>query len=76
MAATNVYKYFSLLRPIMPGTFPKEGKLEHFNLNRRQYCSEINREAWGWILYDRELTEREARSYDLRKEGDRDENEE
>lgn len=58
-------RYYSIHRPAAPGTFPKDGVLEVHNFNSRTYVSQIGREAWGYIEYGRELTEREARRYEL-----------
>lgn len=60
-------RYYTIMRPVAPGTFPKEGMKEFENFDCRTYIEEINHEAWGWLEYDRELTETEARSYDLRR---------
>lgn len=62
-------KYYSILRPVAPGTFPRTAKVnEIYNFDRRQYCPEIGREAWGWIEYDVEISEKDAESYDLIRE--------
>ena len=59
------YKYYSILRPIGPGTYPKEGMREFQNFDARQYVNEIGKEAWGVLTYDRKLTESETSEYDL-----------
>ena len=48
------YRYYSPLRPLSLGTFPKpQGNevlhIEHFA--DRQYVPEIARQAWGYIEY-------------------------
>lgn len=58
-------RYYSILRPVSIGTYPKPGMVGFENYDRRQYVPSIGREAWGWLEYDRELTEREQASYDL-----------
>lgn len=59
-------KYYSILRPIGPGTFPTGYKVnEIVNFDRRQYCKEINREAWGYIDFDGEIEDKDADAYDL-----------
>lgn len=57
--------YFSTLRPVGPGTFPKEGMIEFENYNSRLYVPAINRAAWGVLYYNRELTREEMENYDL-----------
>lgn len=61
-------KYYSILRPVMPGTFPGGYKVnEIVNFDRRQYCKEIDRDAWGYIDFDGEIAEKDAEAYDLIK---------
>lgn len=62
-----MYKYYSTLRPVSIGTYPKDGMVKFRNYNKRVPVPEIDREAWGEIYYNRELTEKEAFSYDLVK---------
>lgn len=59
------YKYFSVLRPIGIGAYPREGMKEFQNFDERQYVDELGKEAWGVITYDRMLTETELKEYDL-----------
>ena len=59
------YRYYSKLRPVGPGTFPKEGVQEIFNYDCQTYVEEVGREVWGYIEYDRELTDAEIRDYEL-----------
>lgn len=56
--------YYSTLRPVGPGTYPK-GMKGFKNYNRRIYIPRINHEAWGELYYDRELTRQEMESHDL-----------
>lgn len=59
-------RYYSILRPIGPGTFPKTQEVIGFhNYDRRTYIPAIDHEAWGYIDYTAPLTDREASSYDL-----------
>ena len=61
-------KYYSIYRPVMPGTFPKTQMVnEIHNFDYRQYCPEIGREAWGWIEYESEISEKDATNYELVK---------
>lgn len=38
-------RYYSTQRPVMPGSFPKEGVQEIHNFDSRTYVPEIGREA-------------------------------
>lgn len=58
-------RYYSIMRPVSIGTYPRNGVEEIVNFDYRQFCPEINREAWGYIEYSRELSEKEAADYEL-----------
>lgn len=57
--------YYSTLRPVSIGTFPKKGIISFENYDRRIYIPEINHEAWAELRYERELTRSEMEQYDL-----------
>lgn len=62
------YKYYSTQRPIAPGTFPKPDNnkvvgLENFD--DRIYCEDIQLYAWGYIEYEKPLTQYDCNSYEL-----------
>lgn len=59
------YKYYSILRPIELGTYPKDGMKSFQNFDEKKYINEIEREAWGVLTYNRLLTESEINEYDL-----------
>lgn len=59
-------KYYILHRPVGIGTQPS-GFADFANFGYRTYIPEIGREAWGWLKYDRELTEKELRDYELER---------
>jgi len=59
------HRYFSVLRPVGIGTFPKDGMCRFQNFDHRTTVIEIGREAWGYLDYDRKLTDKEADNYDL-----------
>lgn len=59
-----LYKYYLSLRPIGPGCQPK-GFVKYESYPRRTYVTEINREAWAAIWYNRQLSDREIADYDL-----------
>ena len=59
------HKYYSPLRPLSLGTFPKPqgNEILHIeNFKERQNVPEIARQAWGYIEAH---TEREASAYEL-----------
>lgn len=60
-------KYYSIMRPVGIGTCPKKGLLDFGNFRQREMIEEIGREAWGYALYDRELTDKELNDYELVK---------
>ena len=64
-------RYYSTQRPVAPGTFPKpKGNrvLEIHNFDKRIYREEAGRNAWGYIDYEKPLSEKEATDYELVKE--------
>lgn len=62
------YTYYSLHRPVSPGTYPKDGLVNFENFDRQSMIDSIGREAWAVLHYDRELTEREIRDYEFARE--------
>ena len=61
-------KYYSTLRPIGPGTYPKpKGNFPANILNYadRTYIAEIGREAWGELEYLRPLSPQDVEDYEL-----------
>lgn len=61
-------RYYSTQRPVAPGTYPRKGAQEVVNFERRVHVKAIGRPAWGYIIYDRELTDKEVEDYELTKE--------
>lgn len=62
----KVYRYYSPMRPVIPGGFPKSRKVERIkNFDEKRFVEEIGREAWGFIEYAEPLTEQEAAAYEL-----------
>ena len=59
------FKYYSTQRPVSIGTYPKGGVLEITNFDFREYVEEIGRKAWGFLTYDRKLSEQEMNDYEL-----------
>lgn len=62
---TKTYRYYSIMRPVSIGTYPKSGAVSIFNFDAKQPVEEIGRSAWGYIDYDRKLTEKEAQDFEL-----------
>lgn len=61
-------RYYSTQRPVGPGTFPKEQKvIEVVNFDRRTFCEEIGRPAWGYPEYEAEISRKGAEDYELVK---------
>ena len=59
------YRYYSKLRPVSIGTYPKGGVQSLHNYVDRQYVMDAGCKVWGYVEYDRELTQQEAFAYDL-----------
>ena len=59
-------RYYSTQRPVGPGTFPTGYKVEEIhNFDRRTFCEEISREAWGYIDFAESIPDDMARQYEL-----------
>ena len=59
-------KYYSIRRPILPGGYPEKELVEKIvNFDTRIYCQEIDRLAWGYVEYKKELTQDQADAYEL-----------
>lgn len=59
------HKYYSPLRPLSLGTFPKPqgNEILHIeNFKERQNVPEIARQAWGYIEYKEALTDKEIKA--------------
>ena len=62
-------KYYSTQRPLMPGCCPRAGVQEVVNFDDKKFCEEIGCEAWGFVEYNRELTQNEVDDYELTPAG-------
>lgn len=49
-----MHKYYSIMRPVGPGTAPR-GFVEFENYENKKYIEEIGREAWGFLIYKEPL---------------------
>lgn len=72
----KLYRYESTQRPVGLGTFPKRGAVETWNygLGRGITHDENGNEimSWGYIAYNRKLTEKEMSDYELTYSGEMD----
>lgn len=63
------YRYESTERPVDIGTFPKEGMVEFYNYRdgkhpvRDKFKNQVR--SYGYIIYDRELTDQEVKDYEF-----------
>lgn len=59
-------KYYSTMRPILPGGYPQTAKvLEIHNFDTAIFCEEIKQDAWGYILYEKPISDKDAENYEL-----------
>ena len=58
-------KYYALLRPVSMGTQPKNGFMDFINYDDRTEVDD--KMVWAELYYNRELTEKEMKDYDLVK---------
>ena len=59
------FRYFTTQRPPEFGAIPRGGLLEVDCYDCRTYVPEIDREAWGCVSYDRELSAQEVADFEL-----------
>jgi hypothetical protein len=58
-------RYYSTLRPVSIGTYPKDGFMYFVNYDDR---TEVDgKMVWAELYYNRDLTEKEMSDYDLIK---------
>jgi hypothetical protein len=64
----GAYKYYSTQRPVDIGTFPKteNGPIYHINFDTREAVEMGRVQAWGYLVYDAPLTEKQITDYELR----------
>ena len=61
-------RYYSTQRPVAPGSFPKpkENPIERIvNFPARTYVDVIWKQAYGFIDYEKPLSDQEAKDYEL-----------
>ncbi|MEY8001569.1 hypothetical protein AB8U03_15475 [Clostridium sp. Mt-5] len=63
-----MYRYYSTERPVSLGTYPKirgNMPINIENFKTKIYVHEINREAYGYLEYEHELTDKQIFGYEL-----------
>ena len=66
---TKPVRYFSIQRPIGPGTYPRSKAARQIvNYDKREFIPSIGREAWGYIDYGCELDDWDVEDYALIRE--------
>lgn len=59
------YVYYMLRRPPVPGAMPIDGLADLKDFGERMYVREIDREAWGKLIYMRKLSDEEVDRWEL-----------
>lgn len=67
-----MYRYYCIMRPPKNDWLPHT-ILEEESFEERRYIPDIDRMAWGWVVYTRELTPQEISDYGLIREPREDE---
>lgn len=64
-----VIRYYSRLRPLMPGSLPHEPKpVKVYNFPEPRKINVLGGQAmWGYVEYDEPLDEKVAEAYELRR---------
>lgn len=63
-----MYRYYSTMRPVSIGTFPNPdgNKVKNIqNFDFREYVESIDHKAWGFVEYEKPLTDKETADYEL-----------
>ena len=61
-----IYRYYSKLRPVSYGTYPKNNNLVcTSNFGDRKFCDDVKDWGWGYIEYFETFTNKEVSDYDL-----------
>lgn len=59
------YVYYMMMRPPMPGAMPIDGLVDLKDFGDKAYVREIDREAWGKLIYMRKLSDQEVYNWEL-----------
>lgn len=65
-----IYKYYSTYRPVSIGTFPKDrdNRPEQIvNFDSRIWVEDDSFQAWGYLLYNQPLTQKQIENYQLKE---------
>ena len=63
-----MFRYYSIQRPVTPGSFPKKPGCVISNYPEKFYVSSAAVNAWGHIDYTEPLTDAEIKNYELQPE--------
>ena len=68
LSEKDAYKYYSTMRPVDIGTFPKteNGPIRFVNFDSREGVEDGRYQAWGYIVYDAPLTDKQINDYELK----------
>lgn len=61
----KTHRYYTTQRPASPGAVPKDGLVETVWFQFKTHVVEIDKMAWGYVEYDRELSDKEVEDYEL-----------
>ena len=59
------WAYYATQRWPVPGAIPRKGLLSTYDFDERKYIPTIEKRAYGYAIYDRQLTEKEISEYEL-----------
>ena len=64
----DAYKYYSTQRPVDIATYPKteNGPVHFANFDKRETVESGSFKAWGYLIYDAPLTDKQVDDYELR----------
>jgi hypothetical protein len=62
---TGLYRYYSTQRPVMPGAYPGKPTEIHNYDSRESVCGG-QMMAWGYLEYEKPLTDRQMSDYELK----------
>ena len=67
LSERGAYKYYSTQRPVDIGTFPRtdNGPVRIVNFEEREGVEQGHYRAWGYLVYDAPLTEKQIDDYEL-----------
>jgi hypothetical protein len=63
----GLYRYYSTQRPITPGSYPNSDKpVNLVNFDTREPVADGQFQAWGYLEYEKPLTDKQRTDYELR----------